>query len=249
MKKKNPLLLVRRLLLHYTKYLQKTTMRGDFDLPEMHCHTKVLPDYIAVYQQPGDYHRTLFTAVAFFSYDDVFDGQHGLYNAIYYDNKRDLQRFKERFKGVHFAIAPDCSQCGDVDHIENLYRLKRSRIISLWLNQEMGISVIPLITFPNLKHLGWVLEGLQDCSVVAFSTKGCVDDSYEKSILMEAVRITVDTLKLKAILVYDVCKDNQAVDEIFAYARQKGIEVKVPLNMLKERNIVLAKERRTKKCA
>ena len=224
-------------------------MCGDFDLPEMHCHTKVLPDYIAVYQQPSDYHHTPFTAVSSFSYDDTFDGQHGLYNAIYYDNKRDLERFKKRFSGVRFAIAPDCSQCGDVDHIENLNRLKRSRIISLWMNQEMGISVIPLITFPNLKHLGWVLEGLNDCSVVAFSTKGCVGDLNEKKILTEAVKITVDTLNLRAILVYDVCKDNSAVDEIFAYACEKGIEVKVPSNMLKERNMFLAEKRRKKNCA
>lgn len=249
MQKKNPLLLVKRLLLHYTKYLQKTTMSGEFDLPELHCHTRVLPDYIAVYQHPKDYHRTPFTAVSFFSYDDTFDGQHGLYNAIYYNNQRDLKRFKKRFEGVRFAISPDCSQCGDVDHIENLYRLKRSRLVSVWLNQEMGISVIPLITFPNLKHLAWVLEGLHDCSVVAFSTKGCVDDTYEKKVLMDAVRQTVDTLNLDSILVYDVCKDSRAVDEIFAYARQKGIRVACPSNMLKERNILLAEERGRRKCA
>lgn len=249
MKNKDPQLLKEKLLLHYLKYTNTTTLSGEFDLPEMHCHTKVLPDYIALFSQTCDYHKTPFTAVAFFNYDIAFDGQHGLYNAIFYNNKRDLEKYKKRLKGVRFAIMPDCSQCGDVDHIENLYRLKKARVISIWMTQELGICVIPLITFPNLKYLSWVLEGLHDCSVVAFSTKGCVGDSHEKSVLMEAVRITVETLKLNSILVYDVCKDLHAVEEIFDYAKQKGVEVHCPPNMLKERNALLSEKRRRVKCA
>lgn len=249
MKNRNPVLMEKRLLLHYLKYLRKTPVYGDFDLPEMCCNTSVLPDYLALSAQKKECHRTPFTAVTFFEYDDDFDGQRGLYNAIYYDNKRDLKKFKKRFQGVRIAISPDCSQCGDVDHIENLYRLKKSRIVSLWLNHEMNMIVIPLITFPNLKHLEQVLMGLKNCSVVAFSTKGYVNDEEERKILIEAVKRTVDYLNLKAIVVYDVCKDNHAVEEIFAYAIERGIKVVAPPNMLKSRNMALAEERRRRKCA
>lgn len=249
MKNRNPVLMEKRLLLHYLKVLRKTPTYGEFDLPEMRCNTLVLPDYLALSSQKCDFHRTLFTAITFFGYDDVIDGQRGLYNAIYYDNKRDLEKFKKRFQGVRFAISPDYSQCGDVDHIENIYRLKKSRIVSIWLNHEMNMIVIPLITFPNLKHLEQVLMGLKNCSVVAFSTKGYVNDIEERKILIEAVKRTVDYLDLKAIVVYDVCKDNQAVEKIFAYAIECGIKVVAPPNMLKSRNIALAEKRRRRKCA
>ena len=139
-------------------------------------------------------------------------------------------------ESVRFAIAPDCSECGDVDLIENIQRLKRSRVVSLWLTIELGICVIPLITFPSLNHLPFVLEGLKDCSVVAFSTKGFITNAEERAILVEAIRQTVDTLHLKSILVYDVCKTDAKALIIFDYAIKKGINIVIPENILKKRN-------------
>lgn len=200
MKKMGESLKKKRLLLHYLGYTNKTQKSGKLELPSVQCNTDVLPDYIALFSQVGDYLHTSKTAVAFFQFDSLFDGQFGLYNAIYYNNRGNLKKFKKRFKGLRFAIAPDCSECGDVDLLENLYRLKRSRVISLWLTMELGICVIPLITFPRLDFLPFVLEGLRECSVVAFSTKGYINDEKERGILVEAIRQTVNTLHLKKYL-------------------------------------------------
>ena len=236
MKKMTDELKKKRLLLHYLDYTNKTHKVGEFELPCIRCNTGVLPDYIALYSQVGDYHHTSKVAVAFFQYDNVFDGQHGLYNAIYYNNRKDLRAFKKRFKGVRIVIAPDCSECGDVDLLENLYRLKRSRVVSLWLTIELGICVIPLITFPNLDFLPFVLEGLKECNVVAFSTKGYIDNVEEREILIKAIKTTVDTLRLKTIVVYDVCGTDEKALTIFKYAIQKGVEIIIPGNILKDRN-------------
>lgn len=236
MKKMGESLKKKRLLLHHLDYTNKTQKSGKLELPSVQCNTEVLPDYIALFSQVGDYRHTSKTAVAFFLFDNLFDGQFGLYNAIYYNNRDDLKNFKKRFKGLRFAIAPDCSECGDVDLLENLYRLKRSRVISLWLTMELGICVIPFITFSRLDFLPFVLEGLRECSVVAFSTKGYINDKKERSILVEAIRQTVNTLRLKKILVYDVCGTDGKALAIFEYAIEKGIEVVVPDNVLKIRN-------------
>lgn len=97
--------------------------------------------------------------------------------------------------------------------------------------------VIPHISFPTLVCIDFALDGLEDCSVVAFSTKGCVRDEPERTILIEAVRYTVDSLpNLRSIVVYDVCADDSCALQIFAYAIEEGVEVVVPGNMLKERN-------------
>lgn len=225
-----------RLLLHYLDYTNKTNKNGKFELPIVKCNTDILPDYIALFSQQRDYHHTPKTAVAYFQFDNLFNGQHGLYNAIYYNNRKDLRLFKKRFKGIRFAIAPDCSECGDIDLLENLHRLRQSRVMSLWLTIEMGICVIPLITFPNLEFLPLILNGLKECNVVAFSTKGYITNSKEKEILREAIKRTVDTLHLKSIVVYDVCKTDEKAITLFDYARQKGILIVIPDNILKNRN-------------
>lgn len=122
----------------------------------------------------------------------------------------------------------------------------KARIVGIWFAMELGAVVIPFITVPTPESVGFALDGLEDCSVVAFSTKGYVNDPVERGTIKELVRLTVDTLNLKAIVVYDVCSTNDAVDDIFSYAKEKGIEIVVPANALKERNIARREERHAK---
>lgn len=72
------------------------------------------------------------------------------------------------------------------------------------------------------------------------------DNPVERNVIKELVRLTVDTLDLKAIVVYDVCSTNDAVDDIFSYAKEKDIEIVVPANALKERNVARGEERHAK---
>ncbi|SCW46774.1 DUF4417 domain-containing protein [Eubacterium ruminantium] len=222
--------------LQYLRYTNKTHSVGRHDLPEIICNTKVYPDYIALYPNKAEYRKTPFTAVAFYNYDDVFDGKDGLYNAIYYNDEKRLEWFKERFRGVRFFISPDYSELGDVDDIENNYRIKKARVVSLWLAIEMNAIVIPNITYPTVNSLWFYLDGLEKCTVVAFSTKGFIDNLVEREYLIEAVKYTVDHLHLEAIIVYDVCKDDKEALKIFNYAIEKGIKVIIPDNSLKQRN-------------
>ena len=240
-REKVPKDLAKKFNLNYLKLTNKTYSVGEYDLPEVVCNTEVFPDYIAGYSNPGNYHKTPYTAVGYFQYDDTFDGIHGLYNAIYYKNEKLLKEFKNRYAGVRFFIAPDYSEFGDIDTIENLYRVKKARIVSLWLALEMDAVVIPNITFSRIEDIDYYLKGLERCTVVAFSTMCYVENKIEKENLVKAVKKTVDYLDLKAIVVFDVCGDNTVVDEIFEYARNKGIEIIVPQNVLKSRNIARKK--------
>ena len=242
----------KKLNLNYLDITNLTYPVGKYGLPALVCDINVYPDYIAQYNNPKDYHKTNNTAVAFYLFDDIFDGKDGLYNAIYFNDKKLLNEFKKRFKGVKFFISPDYSQLGDIDLIENLHRLKKSRIVSLWLMHEFHVPVIPHITFPTLDVLDIYLSGLEDCNVVAFSTMGIINYSYEKKILQEAIKYTVDYLKkLKTIIVFDVCAEDDNVNDIFSYAIEKGINIVIPANKLKIRNKInknVRREQRRLKC-
>ncbi len=223
-------------------YTNRTYLVGKYDLPYVKCPNFADIDYLALYSETKDYQKTDRTAVCFYQYDRTFDGVSGIYNAIYYHDKRLLSKYKERFKGVRFAIAPDYSQCGDVPKIENLYRLFKSRVVSLWLLLECDILVIPNISYANEDYFDVMLDGMEDCSVVAFSTKGSVRNAGQSNLLLKAIKRTVDGLKkLKKIIVYSVMPDDSRTLKLFDYALSHGVRVIVPSNLLKERNAVRQK--------
>ena len=227
-----------RLNLAYTELTNKTFSKGSDDLPELICNTSVYPERLVLYSELGLYHRYPMTGVCFYEYDSKMDSIHGLYEAIYHNDRSLLTKYKKRFEGVPFFITPDYSQCGDAHAIENKHRLLRSRIVGLWLLHEIGSVVIPHITFTHLPDINYALTGLDKCSVVAFSTKGYLNDPVEKALLKSAIKVATDNLPLKAIVVYDVCRGNENVQSIFEYPKSHGISIIVPMNTLKERNML-----------
>lgn len=236
----------KKLNLEFLRYTNLTHAAGKHDLPALECNTAVFPDYIALSGYPAQYHKTPLTAVGFWEYDEKFDGPDGLFNAIYYNQEELLEYYKKRYAGVKLFFTPDYSQFGEVSDLEEHYRLLKARVVGIWFAMELGAVVIPFVTAPTPESVEFALDGLEGCSVVAFSTKGYVNDPTERSIVKELVKLTVDTLALKAIIVYDVCSTNDAVDDIFSYAKERGIEVIVPANALKERNSAKREERHAK---
>ena len=242
MKKNNNLISL--LNLNYLTLTNRTVSCGVMDLPAINCNVSVYPDYIALYSQTSLYHKTEHTAVAFFQFDEDFDGKYGLYWAIYHNVEERLEYFKERFKGVKYVIIPDFSELGDIHKIENNYRLFKGRIIGLWFMFEVGAVVIPNITFPTEESADFALNGYEECSVAAMSTKGHMDDPAENLRLRANIRLTVDKMpKLKSLIAYDVCSTNDATLDTFSYAIEKGINIIIPDNTLKIRNMELYRKR------
>lgn len=242
MKKNNNLISL--LNLNYLTLTNRTVSCGVMDLPTINCNVSVYPDYIALYSQTSLYHKTEHTAVAFFQFDEDFDGKYGLYWAIYHNVEERLEYFKERFKGVKYVIIPDFSELGDIHKIENNYRLFKGRIIGLWFMFEVGAVVIPNITFPTEESADFALNGYEECSVAAMSTKGHMDDPAENLRLRANIHLSVDKMpKLKSLIAYDVCSTNDATLDTFSYAIEKGINIIIPDNTLKIRNMELYRKR------
>ena len=230
--------------LSYLSLTNKTISCGKMDLPAINCNVSIYPDYIALYSEPGKYFLTDRTALGFFEFDEEIDGKNGLFWAIYYNVEERLDIFKERFKGVKYVIIPDYSVLGDIHRIENNYRLFRGRIVGLWFMFEIGAIVLPNITFPTEESCDFALDGYEECSVAAISTKGHMDDPAENWRLRANIKLTVDKLpKLKALIVYDVCGTNDDTLDSFSYAIEKGIKIIIPENTLKKRNMILYQNR------
>jgi len=163
-----------------------------------------------------------------------------LFNAFYENDIKLLNKYKIRFKDVLYFISPYYSICGDIPENRNINNVFKSRFVSLGLTLLFDKLVIPNITYASRKSFTYMLDGLEDCNVVAFSTKGSLKDIRQKELLIEAIKYTVDHLhKLKQIIVYDVSIDNSKTLKFFNYATSKGIEVLIPNNLLKTRNNIL----------
>ena len=228
-----------RMLLNYNilNLLNRTGRDGPLDMPVLYCDTNVYPDYLALYNQPGYYTRGERTCVCFYQYDSEFDGKDGLFWAIYFNDNERLAYFKERFKGVRFFIGPDHSVFGDIHKIENYYRILRARIICLWFSIELGAIVIPNVSYTQENDFPIYFSGLTQCSVVAFSTKCHVRYPKERKLLIAAVKYAVDHLPLKTIVVYSVCGMDETTLKLFQYASDRGIQIIIPNNSLRESNM------------
>ena len=54
---------------------------------------------------------------------------------------------------------------------ENYHRQFRSRIVSIWLAMNLKAIVIPLVSCANGLGMKYMLDGMEDCTVVAFNAK------------------------------------------------------------------------------
>ena len=67
----------KKLNLGFLNYTDKAVPSEQFGLPSIECNTNVLPDFLALYGEKSNYHKTPFTATSFYQYDDVWDGKDG----------------------------------------------------------------------------------------------------------------------------------------------------------------------------
>ena len=230
--------------LSFVEYTNQTYLMGEYDLPYATCPNLICIDYFALFSETYNYQKTNNTCVCFYQYDNEFDGINGLFNAIYYREEKLLEKYKNRLKNVKYVVAPDYSQCGDIPRIENIYRLFKSRIVSNWLLLECNIVVIPNITYANENYFDVMLSGMEDTEIVAISTKGSIKEPKEKELLLKAIKYTTDNLhQLKKFFVYSVCSSDDTIHKLFEYPSSKGIEIVVPSNTLKERNVASRKAR------
>ena len=243
---KEPRDLKKQLNYRHLNLTNKTICCGELDLPEIMCDLPELPDYIALYSQPSDYHRTKMTAVSFYDYDNEMDGQHGLYNAIKYGNEKDLSFFKERFKGVKIFFMPDYSIFGDIQTYENHHRMGRAREVALWLTMENDSIVIPNIAAGSIRDLNYIFDGYEKVKVAGISTKSKLPKREDRELLQATIdEALIRMPALETFVVYDISADNRDADILFSGARENGIKVVIPDNSMKIRNRILKVRRET----
>ena len=232
---------IKKYRVSYTKVTNNSMVDGNDEFPVVPCYLDIAPDYLCLYGDPKDYNKTNMTCVCFYEFDSEFDGINGLFNAIYYENEKLLNFYKNRFKDVKVFIEPDYSQIRDIELIENKYRQFKARVVSLWFINEMNIPVIPNLNYAGEYSMEYMLDGIKETTMISVSLKGIMDKKIEEELLMMAIKKSVDNLpNLKKIICFSTSPNDEKNNMYFEYAKNKGIDVIIPDNSMRLRNIEIS---------
>ena len=209
-------------------FLETLSFEGDYDMPITGNFDDIsVIDYIALYSDTSEYNKTENTCVAFYQYDHVFDGVHGLYNSIIYQDEKRLNEFRERFNGVKYIVAPDYSLFGDFPNALQIFNVYKSRVCLCWLIANTKAKVIPNVrwTFPFTYE--YCFDGIMKGSNIAIGVLGQVRDKENKKMFLDGFKVAIDRIEPKCILIYGFVTTKN-FDELFGYAKSKGIKIIVP---------------------
>lgn len=138
-------------------------------------------------------------------------------------------------------IEPDYSQIRDIELIENKYRQFKARVVSLWFINEMNIPVIPNLNYAGDYSMEYMLDGIKETTMISVSLKGIMDKKIEEELLMMAIKKSVDNLpNLKKIICFSTSPNDEKNNMYFEYAKNKGIDVIIPDNSMRLRNIEIS---------
>lgn len=231
--------MVNKLNLSFLKYTNQGHYYGKFDIPEATCKLDICPiDYLALFGEKVD-SKYRNPALCFYQYDNQFDRIKGLYNAIYYDDKKLLYEYKKILDPYHYIISPDYSICGDVPQLENFYRIFKSRVVGSYLVNELEKVVIPNISFIDKRTKEIALDGIEEYSAVAISTKGLLKGRRKEELLDYIIYETIRVIHPKIVVLYNVAVKSSKLEEIVTRLKKAGAKVLIPPNKLLIRNQIL----------
>ena len=184
-------------------------------------------DYIALYSDTSEYNKTENTCVAFYQYDHVFDGVHGLYNSIIYKDEERLNKFRERFRKVKYIIAPDYSLFGDFPNALQIFNVYKSRVCMCWLIANTEAKILPNVRWTFPFTFEYCFDGIMKGSNIAIGVLGQIRDKENRKMFLDGLKVAIDRIEPKCILVYGFVTESN-FDELFGYAKSKGIKIIIP---------------------
>ena len=208
--------------------LESLSFEGDYDMPVIGCFDDISKiDYLSLYSDLQDYQKTDNTCLCFYQYDHVFDGTHGLYNSIIYQDEKRLENFKERFKNIKYIIGPDYSLFGDFPIALQIFNIYKSRVCMAWLKDNTNAIIIPNIRWTFDFSYGFAFDGIMKGSNIAISILGQIRDKDNRKMFFDGFKEAINRIEPKTIVAYGFVNESN-FDDIFGYAKSKGIKIIIP---------------------
>lgn len=190
--------------------------KGKYDMPIVRSNIDNLPMYLESYQKIGWKDNIIMpgTAVHFYVFDYIFDGEHGIWNAFI----RGVE-FKKGFRldkldGYDCIIVPDFSLYGDMPVAMQIWNVYRGRVIAYAL-QQLGYKVIINVRWTDENSYEFCFAGIEEGSIVAVGSYGCSKALTDRYLFDNGLRELIIRVKPEVIIFYGVLTDSakQILDE------------------------------------
>ena len=182
--------------------------KGKYDMPVVKSNIDELPTSLVSYQRIGKKKLDLppNTALHFYVYDYIFDGEYGVWNALI----RGIEFAKgfnlEKLNGFDCIIVPDYSLYLDMPIEWQIWNIYRSRVVAYSL-QELGFKVIINVRWTDEASYEFCFEGIEEGSVVSIGSHGCSKELADRKLFESGLEEMIRRIKPKKIIIYGTVTD------------------------------------------
>lgn len=183
--------------------------KGKYDMPVVRSNVDELPTSLFSYQKVGNKKLELppRTALHFYSFDYIFDGEHGIWNSLV----RGIEFVRgfnlKKLEGFDSIIAPDFSLYLDMPIAWQIWNVYRSRVVVHAL-QELGYKVIVNVRWTDEASYEFCFEGIEEGSLVAVGSYGCSNRLADRKLFDAGLEELIRRINPAAIIVYGSVTDS-----------------------------------------
>ena len=183
--------------------------KGKYDMPLVKSNIDRLPEHLESYQKIGGKDKIILpgTALHFFVFDYIFDGEHGIWNAfirgVEFKNGFNL----DKLEGYDCIIIPDFSLYGDMPIAWQIWNIYRARVIAYAL-QQLGYKVIISVRWTDENSYEFCFSGIEESSVVAVGSYGCSKALTDRYLFDSGLRELITRVKPEVIIFYGTVTDS-----------------------------------------
>lgn len=180
-----------------------TFTHGKFDMPIVKSNIDSLPTSLVSYQKIGKKRLDLppQSALHFYNYDYVFDGEHGIWNSLIrgvsFTNGFNL----EKLRGFDYIIVPDYSLYLDMPIAWQIWNVYRSRVTAYAL-QNLGYKVILNVRWTDSNSYEFCFEGITNGSIVAIGSYGCSKSLADRKLFDSGLEEMINRICPEKIIFY-----------------------------------------------
>ena len=191
---------------------------GYFDIPFIPQNKIILPKKLVRFDKINDSKNLNEYFVHFYAYDELFDGQYGIWNVANSQAcsvKIRKNNILKKIIGCQGIIAPDYSLYLDMPRVMQIWNVYRSRAIGYYLAKQ-GIYVIPNVRWSDKESYAFSFAGIRKNKVVAVGTLGCIKEISNRQLFYDGFIKMLEVLEPACIILYGpLSKDLKNFLQIF----------------------------------
>ncbi|MDN2452512.1 DUF4417 domain-containing protein [Lactobacillus sp. UCMA15818] len=111
------------------------------------------------------------------------------------------KKYVELFKKFDGIFTPDFSLYKDMPLPIQIYNVYRSRVLGRYY-QDLGIKVIPTVSWSDEKSFDFCFEGLPTHSIVTVSTVGIMNNKFNKEMFIKGFNEMIERIDPREVLIY-----------------------------------------------